>query len=105
MPDWLPIFQAVGLPGTILLMLAFAGWKIIPWIGTRVDRFVSRHIQFVDEVQISLTTVVKQFQDTSIDLKKISDAQAKLAEAQAKLTESQARLSDNTLQTLKAAQT
>lgn len=95
MTEWLPIIQALGLPGAILLMMVFGAYKVIPWLGnTCVKPIVARHIQFIDSVQETLGTVTEKFTDAAADMKKLSDAQAKMAEAQAKLAESQARFTE-----------
>ena len=71
MTEWLPIVQALGLPGAIILISVFAAWKVIPWLGENVAKpMVQKHLSFIDVVQSSVS-------DISDGLKTVVEAQTK----------------------------
>lgn len=102
MTEWMPVVQAVGIPASLLFMLAYALAKIVPWIGTNfVLPVVARHVAFVDGVQKSLTDVSTEFKTTAVDMHIMAASLTKLAEAQTRLFEAQQTL---TVQGQKAAE-
>jgi hypothetical protein len=99
MTDWLPLVQSIGIPGTILLGVAYALWKIIPWIGSEVVLpAVKTHLDFVNSAKASIEQMAARLTEFGVDLHKIGDAQAKLAESQATLARSQTKLTDAQVQ-------
>lgn len=56
MNEWVALLQTFGLATVILIFIAAAGWKIVPWIGTKViERLVDKYIQLIDSLIVSVT--------------------------------------------------
>jgi hypothetical protein len=85
--DWLPIVQSIGIPGSILLMLMYAGYRIVPWVGqTCVVPVVARHIQLIDKVEKGLDEVTTRFHEITVNMRLLSEAQVELAKTHSEFT-------------------
>ena len=40
-----------GFPIVLVLMLAFAGWRVLVWLGPRVDKMIDGHVKFLETME------------------------------------------------------
>ena len=106
MTEWLPIVQALGIPGTALFMVGFSMYKAAPWCAAKMESWIARNVQFVDAVEKEMHIIAKaqtEFQAQMLaKMGRIASELTELTQSNIRLTESNTRLAEKQAQLTEA---
>lgn len=48
MTDWVQVAQQLGIPFVVILAIGFGIWRVMVWVGPRLDKALNAHLELVD---------------------------------------------------------
>lgn len=98
--NWNSILEKVGLPGALILLLIYGGYRVVNWLGTHVFLpLTNRHIEFLNNIEKSLEnserfsgSIAQANSDMNDNLHKISQLQENMETCLQKITLCQEKL-------------
>jgi hypothetical protein len=80
--DWEGILNRWGLPVVILVLVAYAVYRLTQWAGPRADKMIDSHMHLVETLEHKLTATQE---NTQRAVEKLSEIEEKVDEIDRKI--------------------